>query len=1000
LSLLDRTNSVSKESPSSLLPPEARKGTPEESLSRLGPGSLLPDGPKDSGPTSSDVPLMSPSELLPPPAPRVMSRGLVLSLIVAATIVVVVVLGLIVGKSEKSTAEFMHDGVTYFHEGNLESAAIQFSNVLLREPDNVEANLLLGRARAGVGALLDAEKSLRRAIELGTTSIEAVPLLARVLIDLDRHDDALKVLSDFKAPTGSGAQVAILRGRAYLGLGNFVEARTQFTTALDELPADALSGIARIAMMEGDPVSAMKQLTAIEARYPNDVATWLTRADFMRVTAKPQDALQAYQKAQSIQSDNLEAILGAAIVLISQESLVDAKRELRKARALSPSSHLLGYAKAVLAFHEKRYEDCRELLQGVLATSPKHMPSVLLVGHMALAMGDIEQAHDAFVFYLNRFPGHIQARKMHALTLLRKQQPESAVDTLRPFLHLDISDADFFGIAGHALLQIGDLQLAKQVLGRAVKLKPDNPRLLTDLGLAHLSTGGVMEGIAELQKAVAFAPTDVRSASELVFALLARGRLDEATSVAERLRTTVPEAPEPHWLGGMVKLARNDVEGGRGSLEQALKVRPSFLPAAGALARLDVRSGNRASARARFERVLVQTPKNTEAMIALAQLKARDGELSEATALATKAETEAPNAIHVHVALAQLHLQSGRIEDALTAARRARELNPRDPTAVEILARVQAAAGDSAGAVLSYTTLANMRPRSPDVRLALANAHQIVGDRRAAMEVVRHGLSIAPADGRLIKLFASLLIEDKRYDDALSLAAVVRERQPKSGLASIIEGEARIARGEYRVAVAAFRQADAFEPDGLVRLRIHQAETAMLGREADLKPLEDWLVTHPRDVTVRVYIADAMVRSGWAAEAISHYEAALKVLPKDIRILNNLADALLHVKSPRAVDVARQAFDQRPEDPTLALTYGAALVESGRTNEALQILGKFASGPGVTNTALRFFFVQTLVKVGDRSRALAELKILLSSSTPFRERADAQILFDRISLRQ
>src|SRR5690606_28960994 len=127
--------------------------------------------------------------------------------------------------------------------------------------------------------------------------------------------------------------------------------------------------------------------------------------------------------------------------------------ELRKAKSIAPNSHLLAFANAVLALREKRYDDCREWLQTVFSIVPRHLPSIYLAGSLSLARGHLEQAQDAFNDYLARVPGNVQARKMLAIVLLRKQRPQAAVDVVAPLAELDVRDAGFLLVAGEAYLQ-------------------------------------------------------------------------------------------------------------------------------------------------------------------------------------------------------------------------------------------------------------------------------------------------------------------------------------------------------------------------------------------------------------------------------------------------------------------------------------------------------------------------------------------------------------------
>jgi len=906
-------------------------------------------------------------------------------------LVVLVLIALLFRAEEKPISKLMQEAVANQAAGKHEAAAIHLKSVLAREPDNLDANLLIGKAYLANGALLDAEKALKRAKELNAPALEVTPLLVEALIGLDRHEEALTELAETTKLAVGGTRGALLRGRAFLGLGNLVEAKTQFAVARSEAPAEAVTGLARVMMAEGDPDGARKLIDEVTARFPKNAGSWVAKGDLLRGLGESDAALAAYRQAQSVQSDNLEAALGVAVTLIGQDAFGEARKELRKARAISGSNHLIAFAEAVLAYREKRIDDCREALQAVLSVAPKHMPSVLLAGTVNFALGDVEHAHNAFVTYLNNFPGNVQARKMHAITLLRKQQPQAAVDSLTPFVELDIRDAEFFLVAGQAFIQVGEVNKARQMLAKASRLNPSSAVTLTDLGVAHISGGDSEAGIAALKKAVDLAPKDPRADRHLALALLARGRNDEALTVADRLEKRLPRVPESHWVKGIVFAVRNDKAKALEYFERALKVSPAFYPAAAALAEFDAKDGLQARSRARFEAVLQNDPRSWEANLALAQLDAQEGRVAEAIAKAQRAAADFPGEVKPQSLLARLHLQAEKIEDALGAARRARELGPRDPSTAELLGQVQLAAGDVAGAVLSFTTLVNMRPRYISGRIQLSQAQRLANERRAAIATAQDALAIVPGNMEVLGLLGSLLLEEKRYDEVLKVAAQGLERHPRRALGHALEGEVRLAQKDPKQALAAFLRADALEATGLSRIRIHQAESAILGRDAPPDLLLDWIRKSPQDTNARLYSADALVRLGRVSEALPHYLDVLKVMPRDFRVLNNIADGLMRQGDPKALDYAQQAFQIRPTDPIVAATLGAVLLQTGKLYEAVQILQK-ATQLDPANGEIRYQFIQALAKAGDRARARIELNALLASGKEFPQIAEARVL--------
>lgn len=988
--------------PSSLLPDvpaPANRLAPDADICQVSPSSLLGDEPPRVYAKEERVGALVSPETLLPSVPAAPSRGW-RKLAWGAGFVVLALtswLAFQAFKPEKPVAELMQEARAYQARGDNVAASIVFKNVVSREPENFEAHLLLGKAYIGVGALLDAEKALKRARDLGAPAAETVPLAVQILLDLDRHEEALKTLGDSKLLLAKvpSETIALLLGRAYLGIGNTVDARTQFNIARSKLPGPAMAGLARVMLQEGDTDGARKLLDEVVAKYPNTVEAWLAKGDVLRMQDKPIEAIAAYRTAESLAPSSLDAILSTAITLIGQEDLVEARRELRKARAISPSSHLLGYANAVLALREKRYDEAREWLQSVLSVVPRHMPSVYLAGMLNLTVGQLEQAQDAFTDYLARFPGSIQARKMLAIVLLKKQRPQAAVDILAPLVDLDIKDAGFLLVAGEAYLQIGNTDRARELLAKAARLDASNPAILTTLGTAQLASGAGDSAISEYEKAVALEPANPRPYRRLAITLMAKGRIDEALAVAAKLEKRIPASPESHWLRGLAYSLKKDPLKARESYAAALTADATFFPAAAALAEQALSSGDVNGARARFEAVLKANPASLDAAFALAKLDARDGKVDKALSRVQRIVDGHPDNVTAQLLLAELQRRSGQLDAALGTARRARESDPLNPSAAELLGKLQLEAKDIAGAVQSFTALVNMRPRFLPARLRLAEVQNASGQRRAAIVTLQEALALGPGNAHTFALLVELLLHDKQYAEAFTVADKAKKRLPKRALGLALEGEIHLAQGEPGQALAAFKSASLLEPIGQLQVRLHQAESQLLGRDAPIEPLLDWIKKHPKDDLVDLYTADALVRLGRIPEAVRIYLALLERDPNNYRVLNNLADAMARHGDPRALEYAQQAFQNRPNDPVTASTLGLAYLNGGKVAEALQVLRK-AVTLAPENGEIRYQYILALIKAGDRARAKTELSALLSAGKPFPQLAEARMLANKL----
>ena len=73
--------------------------------------------------------------------------------------------------------------------------------------------------------------------------------------------------------------------------------------------------------------------------------------------------------------------------------------------------------------------------------------------------------------------------------------------------------------------------------------------------------------------------SNVRNLWERIHELLEEGRIDEAAGEAERFVARVPDSAEAHCLLGTVRAQKGDLEAALSSLERALALDPTLIPA-------------------------------------------------------------------------------------------------------------------------------------------------------------------------------------------------------------------------------------------------------------------------------------------------------------------------------------------------------------------------------------------------------------------------------------
>ena len=899
----------------------------------------------------------------------------------------------VLGACGNSTNDLIRSAEEFRGKGDHAAGIVQLKNALGQEPNHLEGSILIGLSYAETGDAVDAERKLRRAVELGAPHARVLPTLGQVLIETEQYQQAIDELRKAKDVNGETvAQIALLIGRAQTELKQYAEARTQYLLAGTSKPSDAKLGLARISAAEGDRKAAYKLTDEVLADEPQNIEAWLAKGDLLRGDAKNTEALKAYQQASTLAPTNVSARVSQAFAYMNLGKNTEARAELALAKKRAPANAALRFALASLALRERKFEECTENLAAVLRIIPRHMPSLLLKGAMHFASNQLQQAELAFSAYLNLQPGHIYARKMLAAVLLRKDQAQSAVYLLEPMIPLVEGDAELMALAGEAYMQLGQTLKAKEYLARSVALDPENAANFVKLGVARIKTGETQKGYAELESAIALNPGESRADHTLIMTLLAQNEPDKAMRAVQALEKRRPDKADTHYLKASVYRAMRDIVAARDSFEQTLRLEPKSFAATASLAQLDVQEKQPDAARVRMESLLKLDPRNLDAMLLLSVIEIDAGRQKEGIGWLRKAVGDHPNMMLPYAVLADALLKGGEPADALGSAQRARELSPKDHRVVALLADIQMAMGNKEAALTTYAAAAQLQPASVPLQVKLAEAFARNGNVREANNVVRRLVEAFPHDLQAKAALAENLMLRRNFTEALDIARQIQKQAAALSLGYLLEGEIGMGQQDYARATAALEKADTLEANGLARIRLHQARTLLSKGAVPVTGLEEWVKLHPNDMRARFYLAEIHGKAGSNKAAIEHYHAILRLNPRHLPTLNNLALALHHEGDPKAVDYATQAFQIKPDDARLADTAGWILVSQGKLREGLPVLSKAASLDS-ENPEIRFHLAQALLKAGNTARARSELKIALASKHVFPQLEEARALF-------
>jgi len=877
----------------------------------------------------------------------------------------------------ESADKMLASAKDYLAKNDPSAAVIQLKNALAKDPNSGEARFLLGRTLLDGGDAVAAEIELRKALDLKFSADQVVPALARALLaqgQIKKLDELAN--TSITSPEGlADLKTSIAQSHAMQGRLDKAGTTLQEAIAAKGDFAPALLGLARLKAIEKDLPAAYAIIEDALAKAPGNANAWIFKADLLRAENKTAAAIAAYEKGVELHP---QAILAhaALITMHLQDNKPElAGKQLAAMEKAAPRSPLTYYMQALSAYGRKDLAAARSASENHLKLQPENPQALQLAGQIAYSSGSDIQAQEHLRKALQKAPELDLGRRTLIMSYLRSGQPAKAVELLQPVLQDANKRAAWLSLAGNAYLQAGDSKAAEEHFRLAAQANPANKQAQTALALTRLRTGNAADALAELTQ-IAAEDTDVSADMALIAANMRRNQLDAALKAVANLEKKQPGNPVAHNLRGNILLGKGDFNGARKSFAQALTLNPAFLPAAGALAQLDLRDNKPDDARKRYESVLAQEPKNAAALLALADLRVRTGaKVEEIGMLIEKAVAASPSEPAPRLALVGHYVRANEPKKALAAVQEALAATAERPELLDAAGRVYQLNGDTNQALAIYGKLASLQPGTAHPYLRMAEIQIAANNKEGARNTLRKGLSQQSDSIPMQRALIMLDIDEKQFDAALAKAGSIRRSHPEQAAGHVIEGDIHIINKAWGQAASAYRAGLKIAPTTDTAERLH---TALLldGKQGEANAFADgWLKSQPKDNAFRLFLADSANKRKDYGAAVAQYRTVLAQQPDNPAILNNLAWSLGQLKDPKALSHAEQAFKLAPNQPAIMDTLGTLLVEQGKTERGLELLGKAVQQMPQAG-GIRLNFAKALIKAGKKSEAKQQLEEL------------------------
>ena len=393
--------------------------------------------------------------------------------------------------------------------GRLEEARAVLTELMAREPDNLEAADLLATMYEAAERYVDAIAVYASLLHEDHPSAPVLKRIALLQMELDRPADAIETLLAAEEADPDDHRIRLLLAQVRDSAGDTDGARADCERFLLVEPEnlDGLFERARLMRRQGEGAAARRAFEDLIVRAADQPMPEAQRTAMLTVAWAQVGVLAASARDWD----------GAAVALTHAVTL-----------ARDPQDDLLRLlARAHL---ERGDADGAEMAAraGLLRTRDSEAFETLL-GEALLVRGEEEKATTAFRTILERHGHSIEATLGIADTLMRRKRYDEGRDLLAEALRLHPGDDRLLFAHGALLERLGRFEEAERALGRAVVANPNNAMALNYLGYMLAQRGRRLpDSVLYVERAVALDPENPSYLDSLGFALFKLARYVQA----------------------------------------------------------------------------------------------------------------------------------------------------------------------------------------------------------------------------------------------------------------------------------------------------------------------------------------------------------------------------------------------------------------------------------------------------------------------------------------
>ena len=883
-------------------------------------------------------------------------------------------------------------------KGDIRSSIIELKNALQKNPDNAEARLLLGESYVKMQQGADAEKELLWAQKLGLTRAVVLPALVKAVLLQGNLDRVLAESSKLTPDISKADQATILglRGQAFIAKGQFDPAQQALEQAL-QIKADSLSALIGMAALhynrrqyDAARLWAEKALKADSS----SADAWSALGDLELAQGRLAEAEKAFDSAVKHRGIPYIEQIRRAQVRVQLKKFPEAAADIHALQEAGFKNHFyVNFVSGLNQLAQKKYQDAATAFEASYTAAPDFLNNRIYLAITHQMLGNNKQALNHAQYVFSVAPHSREAKSLLGSVLISSGEYSGAKDLLKKILADSPNDPQALGMMVNVAMLEGDTAKGMEYAKKLAVLEPDSKQVQDMLMVTKLVAGEALgEVISQVGKQSA-ASNDTFS-QELMLALAAfrDSKLKEALERAKTLHARYPDKADPPKLMAACYLAAGQWDQGKTELEKVLKLQPNEPSVIRSLAKVETLQGNYQRVQTLLQPLLKKQPGDAEAAMLMATAEIRLGNPAVAFEVLEQATKSKPGDLALRSKLGAEYLYTGRADKILEITRDLTDAQFRQqPALLELRGKAQLLSGDSSSATSTFEKLTKITPNFAPAHFQYANALANRGDATRARKALEQAIKLDPHNLPARVGEIKIHVQFRELDQAKKALTKLRQEFGDRAEVLAIEGWFALGTGDFAGAEQKLAAALMKNPSSELVILTSRAQWAQKKQELALKVMRDWLKDHPNDVPVHLQLAGSYLGMGKEADALAEYGQIIKIAPKHVLTLNNLA-WLNRDKAPKqAMDYAQQAYQLAPTDPYVLDTLGMLTLNTGDISHAASLL-RVAAANAPTDPKIQLHLGSVLLQQKNSTEAQKILENLIKKYPDTSDAKEARAL--------